>query len=72
MAPETPQGSAALTPYAALLRILDIHYQATSHRFPEGECAVCCTYSSAEQTIIGVRYPCPTRQVAEGAMVPNG
>lgn len=69
---EQSQGGAAveLTPYSALVKILDVHYQAQSNRYPEGECATCSTYSSVEQTTIGVRYPCETRRIAESALDP--
>jgi hypothetical protein len=49
-----------LSAYGALTRILDIHYQATSRRYPEGECAVCCRMDFDLNREVGVRFPCPT------------
>lgn len=63
-----PDGMSA---YGALMRILDIHYQAQSARSPEGECAVCYHYDPNAQQIVGDRFPCATARAArEGLGLP--
>jgi hypothetical protein len=64
----TPDVPDTMSAYAALMRILDIHYQAQSSRFPEGECAVCTHYDSSAQQVLGDRFPCATFATASAGI----